>query len=267
MNCSTCQTELPNGSIFCPNCGATVSSDPIVNASGEAVSAGVPSSTDSAIEVTVIAASTAASGEAKTESKVHSSGVLSELPGFFSSFFSNPFEAMHKYSQEKYWIFGLLFFLFYILVSILFAYTSMSLAYLDIIEKFRTIAVRSISGFGSILSMASLLFVFFLLQKPLGTAPAKNLKAALAATGIAFWLLGPVSLLNEIFGLLSISFGITSFLVNAVYAIGALLLFEEIRASAEKFDPKKALVLVVLSIASMPLFSSMIYTIAVRLLY
>ncbi len=268
MNCSTCQTELPNGSIFCPNCGASVSAaEPIAEPGTVTASAETSDESSVGSDTIAVAASAVSTGETKTETKSSSPGVMSEFPGFFSSFFSDPFQAMHKYSHEKYWIFGLLFGLFYVLVSILFAYTNMSLAYLGIVETFRTITLRSISGFGSFLTIASLLFVFFLLQKPFGISPSKNLKQSLASTGIAFWLLGPVTLLNEILGLLSVSFGITAFLSTAVYALGALLLYEEVRASVTKFDAKKALLLIVLTIGSMPLLSSMIYTIAVRLLY
>ena len=266
MKCLKCAAEIPDNSSFCPLCGElvvkedqpsvqqaeekvvpTVQPIPVASVAGSAMPQAVPTTPVTGGNTT----SESGTAPAPTEKK---DSVFSGLGGFFKSYFKNPIQSVVDHSSSKYWVWGLCVPILYVFLRFLISLTSISfVSFGGVMSQLFT---RTGYSFSIVLRFATLIFVYFLLQKLFKVEKCKSLKEIVSVTGLAFLPIIPVYLIQIVFNRVEFLWGFSNGLELAVYAIAALVLFEEMKRYTDDKSTVKSFLCVVISFASMPLIEN-----------
>lgn len=261
MNCVKCGFEIPDGSIFCPSCGARQTapeSAPVSSAA--AAPAAVPvspviSAAPAASQAPVqTAAASASSGAGQAQSK--SSGGIG---GFFKAYFKNPIEAVSDHAKDDFWLWGLIilgaytFLMFLLSFRNAFGYGTKYLIDYSLLQFVQFLA--------SLIKYGTLIFALFLFQNVFKVSK-KSIKSIIALCGLSFLPLVAADILTSLLGGVLLVNNLLSGIVTAAYVFAGLLIFLDYKKKSEDQSGLKSLFLVLCSFACMPIIADIINGIA-----
>jgi hypothetical protein len=271
MKCLKCSAEIPDVSSFCPLCGEVV-----VKQGDSIIPTVVEGSAEEVIPVPIVAAATSGSvvgdvpasqipegsasqipegsssvaSENTTQSSEKKASPFVGLGAFFKSYFKDPIQTVVDHSSIKYWLWGLLVPIIYVVLNYIVSMTNISfVTFGGVMSQLFTKTGYSIS---IAIRFATFIFAYFLLQKLFKIEKKKSIKEVISVTGLAFWPIIPGYLVQILFSRVDFLRGFSYGIELAVYAVAAVILFEEMKRFTEDKNLVKTFLCVIIPFASMP---------------
>ena len=249
MNCVKCGFDIPDGSIFCPSCGAKQAvQEPAAPVSPEAAAPVI-----SAAPVQP-AASAAPSGTGSAQSKASGN-----IGGFFKAYFKNPIEAVSDHAKDDFWLWGLIILGGYALLMFFIGFRG-AFDYNGLYFLRHTI-LWFVFLITDMIKFATLIFALFLFQG-IFKVNKKSLKSIVALSGLAFLPLIAADLLGNLFSSVFLLNNLVSGLSTAAYVFAAILIFLDYKKDSQEKSGLKPLLLTVVSFVCMPIIASIFNGIA-----
>ncbi len=262
MKCLKCAAEIPDVSSFCPICGevvakleastiptiveettAEVSPIPVAAAAAGTVVGDVPSSQ-------IPEGSSSSASGSTTQSSEKKASAFEGLGAFFKSYFKDPIQTVVDHSTSKYWLWGLLVPIIYVVLSYIVSFTNISfVTFGGFMSQMFTRTGYSVS---TVIRFATFIFAYFLLQNLFKIEKKKSIKDVISVTGLAFWPIIPGYLIQIVFSRVDFLRGFSYGIELAVYAVAAVILFEEMKRYTEDKNLVKTFLCVVIPFAAMP---------------
>jgi len=253
MICSNCGKEMPDGSIFCPECGFKQKDSE--NTEAPSASETAPVQANTPYEAAPVSAPNSASG-AKKQASGDTGAALSV---FFKEYFKNPIAAVSERAKDEYWLWGLISMagyaavVFLVGLSGIFGRSPSGMVRYFLFEGGYLIA--------DIVRFATLVFAYFLFQGVF-KLNKKSLPSVVAVTGLAFLPLLPVYIVGLVFDRILTYSSPLAGLNTAVYVFAGIILFDDLKKTSDDKEGTRSLLAIIISIACMPFAARIIEIIA-----